>query len=95
MLLTQTQPAEIFLAVLLEKLTTPGVILNALGHHPTEDIYFAVAGIALGRWLDENDLSETDDHTHLFFEELHAVKSQSLHIIQSQSCVPEHCDQIH
>lgn len=91
----ETSPAKTFSRVLLEKLTTPGVIFNALGQYPTEHIFFAVAGIAFGRWLDENRFSETQDNVQYFFQRLTPVKGHALRVIQTQAGLLESSEQIH
>ncbi len=79
-----SRPESVFSTVLLEKLTNPGVIFEAVKQLPIESIYFAVAGIAFNRWVELNSLSESEELIEQFFAEIDKRKQLALRVIDTQ-----------
>ncbi|MFN8392645.1 MAG: hypothetical protein U0136_20295 [Bdellovibrionota bacterium] len=82
-------PQQIFTEVLLEKLTSPGVIRDALSEHPAESIFFAVAGVAFDRWIASNGLAEQDHSFEAFYHNLDTQRADALRLIRSQAAVSQ------
>ena len=91
----QVSTRTVFSKVLLEKLTTPGVIYDALSAQPAEHIFFTVAGLAYDRWLDVNKLRESKPLCKSFFRELEDERLRALKIISLQAAIKERCATVH
>lgn len=81
----------VFSEVLLEKLTTPGVIMNALEDYPSEHIFFAVVSIAFDRWRQANCLEDADDLFQPFFRRINRKKGRALSVISAQQANRSSC----
>ena len=81
----------VFSQVLLEKLTSQGVIVNALDDHPSEHTFFAVVGIAFDRWKAANGFIETDNLFQSFFRRIDREKGRALSIISAQQANRSSC----
>ncbi len=92
---TQLSPSQMFSHVLLDALTSPGIIASALPIHSSEDIYFAIAGIAFSEWLCRNYYEDTDCTADHFFSQVYPIRFLALSVIHNRMRIPHANEPLH